>query len=261
MNKIILTMNIKMKIVQFYLIEIKNENLSTEILFDPINKLLEFKYNDELTIFLKRNEYQLRKILHNKRHDTFYPNFQLKFVLTEDKDIKAFNDRANIVVLDKRDGKNLSYVIENHDKPITKIYTDASFLENIGRGGIAIIFENLKGDYKLFTESVDFKSSNLLELMAVAKGLEILEEIKEIRIITDSQYVRKGLTEWIYNWELNDWYTANGEKAKHIELWQKVNNLTNEKYIEFEWVKAHNNHFENTICDLYAKEAAKNNKR
>jgi ribonuclease HI len=88
--------------------------------------------------------------------------------------------------------------------------------------------------------------------------LELLKDEVEIRLITDSQYVRKGLTEWIINWKLNNWKTANGESVKNIKHWKKFDNLSNNKYIEFQYVKAHSQQFENTMADLYARDAAGN---
>ncbi len=260
MKMLTLEMHIIEKEHQTYKIEIIHNNNKTEILFDPENKVLTFLNDNEGSELLKKNEYQLRKILHNKRKDTYYIGFRLTFLLREGKDVAAYNDRSKIVVLDKRNGKNKNYVIDYRDKPIHKIYTDASFRHKDNKGGFAVLHEDLVGNYKLLMDDSEEKSSNLLELIAAIKGLELLRDIDEIRIVTDSQYVRKGLTEWIINWELNDWFTANGEKVKNIEYWKKFNQLTKGKYIEFEWVKAHSNHFGNTIVDLYAKQATNRKK-
>ena len=99
-------------------------------------------------------------------------------------------------------------------------------------------------------------SSTLAELHAAIRGLEILSISKKIRIVTDSQYVRKGLSEWIWNWKLNDWHTANGTKVKNIDDWKRFEKLTDGKYIEIEWVKSHRNHLQNILCDSLAKSAA-----
>jgi ribonuclease HI len=251
-----LKMQIVEKVNQAYKIEIKHNDLIAQILFEPENKVLKYLNESMLSELIKKNEYQLRTMLHNKRKDTYYVGFRLIFYLRDGKDVAAFNDRTKIVVLDKRNNKHESYVIEYTDKSIHKIYTDASFADKIKKGGFAVLHEDLEGNYELYTESSLEKSSNLLELLAAIKGLEVLKEVDEIRIVTDSQYVRKGLTEWILNWELNDWMTVNGEKVKNIDQWKKFNALSKGKYIEFEWVKAHSNHFGNTICDLYAKQAA-----
>jgi len=91
----------------------------------------------------------------------------------------------------------------------------------------------------------------------VIEGLKKTQHIENLRIISDSRYVIKGLTEWVFNWKLNDWHTAQGEKVKNIEYWQEFDKLTENKYIEFEWVKGHSSQYENSICDFYAKMLAK----
>jgi ribonuclease HI len=240
-----------------YKIVISDDENNTEILFSPEDKKLVFLRNDNITKVLKDNEYQFRKILHNKRKDTFYVGFKVKFALRDKKDVEAFNDRSKIIVLDKRKGKYSSYVVAKGENKIYTIYTDGSLLEEKGRGGYVVIIKDLEGEYSIYSEKTSEKSSSLIELLAAIKGLKILKDKEKIRIVTDSQYVRKGLTEWIINWKLNDWYTANGEKVKYIEYWKMFDKLTENKYIEFEWVKGHSNHFENTLCDLYAKEIAR----
>ncbi|MBN2794133.1 MAG: ribonuclease HI [Clostridia bacterium] len=258
MKRSLYDMIIEAKINSSFLIALKDEATSCYVLYNSVQKDLIFLEETPLSKVFKKNEYQLRKMLHNKRPDTYFIGFHLQFVFMEGKNIASYNDRNKIIVLDKREKPYKNYVLDQGMENIFKLYTDASFLEGHNKGGIAFIIENPLGEYELFHEVVKGNSSNLLELYAAIKGLEHLRDQDCIRIITDSQYVRKGLTEWIPCWELNNWMTVNGEKAKNIEVWQYFNSLSEHKYIEFQWVKAHNNHFENTLCDLYAKEAIKN---
>lgn len=260
MKMLVFHMKIIDKIGEYFVINISYKEENTNILFCPKTKELIFNNEDYVSSLLRNNEYQLRKILHNKRKNTYYIGFNLVFSLRDEKDVKAFNDRSNIVVLDKRKNNENSYVIENGKKSIHEIYIDGSFSEKMNKGGYAILHKDFNNNYKLYTDKSDIKSSSLLELQAAIKGIEILNYINEIRIITDSQYVRKGLTEWIINWKLNNWYTANGEKVKNIEYWKRFDCITQNKYIEFQWIKAHTGHFENTLCDLYAKDMARQDK-
>lgn len=242
-----------------YKIKISNNKEYSIIEFDPLKKELQFFSNNKLTDYLKVNEYQVRKMLHNKRIDTYYVGFNVKFVLIHDKDVAAFNDRRKIVVLDKRNNNFNSYAIDESDaeEKIYKIYTDASFFEKKKYGGFAFIIEDLKENYNLYSEKVDDIGSSQAELEAAIKALEVLRNIEKIRIITDSQYVRKGLTEWLPIWKLNGFKTVNGEPPKNIEKWLSFDNACNEKYIEFQWVKGHSNHFENSLCDMYARDIGK----
>ncbi|MCD6091038.1 MAG: ribonuclease HI [Bacteroidales bacterium] len=219
----------------------------------PLTKSLVFLENDSFSGYLKTHEHQLRKMLHNKRLDTFYIGFEMHFILWENKDMKQFSDRSKIIVLDCRTLQRKIYTFKKEEKEITKVYTDGSFLEKKGKGGYVVLIKKPTRNYQLHTYDSSKKSSSLIELEAAIKSLEILKDIEKIRIVSDSQYVRKGLTEWVPIWELNDWHTVNGEKVKNIGYWKYFNSLSKGKYIEFEWVKAHDNHFENTLCDLYAK--------
>ena len=243
-----------------YKIKINSRTESSLIEFDPLKKDLRFISNNDLTNYLKTNEYQVRKMLHNKRSNTYYVGFKVKFVLSHGKDVAAFNNRSKIIVLDKRNNNHNSYAIDEEaaEKRIYKIYTDASYHEKKKYGGFAFIIEDLKGNYNLYTEKVEETGSSQAELEAAIKALELLKDVEKIRIITDSQYVRKGLTEWLPIWKLNDFKTVNGEAPKNLEKWLAFDELCNKKYIEFQWVKGHSNHFENSLCDIYARETAKN---
>ncbi len=154
--------------------------------------------------------------------------------------------------------KYLSNVKDRGEKDIFKIFTDGCYLSDYQTGGYVALLKKPNNLYDLtwgYTKSK--ANSTLLELLAAIKGLEQLPgNIEKVRIVTDSRYVIKGLTEWVINWELNDWYTIQGRKVRNIEYWQKFEQLTRGKYIEFQWIKAHSFHFENTICDRYAKQIA-----
>ncbi len=245
----------------FYTLLVHSNGLSTTVEFSPESKTLRFLKENKLSEFLIKNEYQFRKVLHIKKKKTWYKGFILKFVLRDEKDVAAFNDINKIVVVDKRNGKSESYVIDSGKENLTELYIDGSYMEKTGKGGYAVIIKSPEGLYDLKTFVTGIKSSSLIELLAAIKGLELLPDEKEIRIVTDSQYVRKGLTEWILNWKLNDWTTASGEKVKNIEYWKKFDELTKGRYIEFKYVKAHSQQFENTMADLYAKDMAREPKK
>lgn len=242
-----------------YEIQIEDDTRRTKLIFSTKTRTIIYLNDDLITDFLKKNEYQFRKILHNKRENTFYPGFILKFALRDNKDMYAFNNKDTILYIDKKNEKYDIDVVNNDKTPMWKLYTDGSCPDNLGYGGYSALIEDLKGNYTLHTGKLKIQSSNLLELVAVIKGLEALHElgIKDVRLITDSQYVRKGITEWLPNWYLNNWLTVNGEKAKNIEYWQRLDSILDNKYLELQWVKAHSGHFENTICDLYAKDIVK----
>ena len=142
-----------------------------------------------------------------------------------------------------------------------KIYTDGSCAGNPGPGGWAaiIISENSKkelfGGEKLTT-------NNRMELTAAIKALEycVKQErgqlsLKQIKIYTDSNYVKDGITVWINNWEKNNWKTADKKNVKNIDLWKKLKELNKPSQVEWHWVKAHSEDPMNELADNLAKKA------
>ncbi len=240
----------------FFLISVSGENQLAHIAFDPFLKELAFIDKNKLTEFLRQNEYQLRKILHMKRPNTYVIGFSLPFVITDKKDVAAYNDLDNLVILDRLNGNHKITVRKTGLHGLTEIYTDGSFSEKKKKGGFAVILKSPEGKYILNTFETKEKSSSPIELLAAIKGLELTQNEKRARIVTDSQYVRKGLTEWIVNWKRNNWLTASGTRVKNIEYWKIYEKLSQDRYIEFKYVKAHSQHFENTMADLYAKDMA-----
>jgi ribonuclease HI len=240
----------------FYQIKITSGKKKCMIAFNTERKELQFPDNNHLTEDLISNVYQLRKILNNKRPDTFFPGFKLKFIFKNNADAIAFNNLTQIIVLDRRKGQYNVKSVNKDDKNIYQIFTDGCYLSKLKRGAYIALFKNLNSKLNLHYGRTNSNSSSLIELMAVIEGLKHSEHIECLRIISDSRYVIKGLTEWVFNWKLNDWHTAQGEKVKNIKYWQEFDKLTENKYIEFEWVKGHSAQYENSICDYYARMAA-----
>jgi ribonuclease HI len=244
-----------------YLIKISKSGKTTHIIFDPVKKILFFLDENSLTNFLRLHEYQFRKILHNKQLETFYPGFTLNFVIWENKNMLDFNNNKKIITFDHTTDDIKCYVNEDI-KPEKYLYVDGSYLENIGSGAIAIIIKNSENDKTgiIHAEKIrKAENSNRVELIAAIKALEMSKDSKVVRLHTDSRYVKKGITEWIFYWLVNDWTTANGTKAKHIDLWKYFLELTNGKIIQFKWIKGHSDENpENKLCDYYAKMIARN---
>jgi len=142
-----------------------------------------------------------------------------------------------------------------------KIYTDGSCVGNPGPGGWAaiVLVENEKkelfGGEKLTT-------NNRMELTATIKALEYCanqEEkqlsLKNVRIFTDSTYVKEGITVWINNWEKNNWKTADKKNVKNVDLWKRLKELVKFNQVEWNWVKGHSEDPMNDLADKLAKKA------
>jgi ribonuclease HI len=142
-----------------------------------------------------------------------------------------------------------------------KIYTDGSCTGNPGRGGWAamILFENKK---KEISGGEKITTNNRMELIAAIKAFEycqILEKKQtssiQIKIFTDSKYVKNGITDWINNWEKNNWKTSDKKNVKNVDLWKKLKALTTGKKIDWCWVKGHSDNPFNNFVDELAKKA------
>ena len=135
------------------------------------------------------------------------------------------------------------------------IYTDGSCLTNPGSGGwAAIINENNKK--KIISGNEKNTTNNRMELLAPINALREIKSGPKIKIYTDSQYVKNGITEWINTWLNNNWKTSKKEDVKNKDLWIELYNLTKFFDIQWIWVKAHDGNPLNEEVDLLAKRAA-----
>ena len=137
-----------------------------------------------------------------------------------------------------------------------KIYTDGSCIGNPGKGGWAAIVINDGKKTQIIKGSKKNTTNNKMELLAPIKALKKIPKGSKVQIITDSKYVKSGITEWIHNWKKKGWKTANKQKVKNIELWTELDLLSNEFEIKWSWVKAHSTDKLNNEVDLIAREAA-----
>lgn len=239
-----------------YTLIISHHGRTCRLTFNPENREMKFLSDNALCSELIKNIYQLRKILHNKRKKSFYVGFCLKFVLKNNKKVIAFNDRSKLIVLDNRQNGGLSYPKEFYPPDCPVFYTDGSHQPQKKQSAAAVIVKHPSGLLNLYTRQIPEIGSTQSELIAALYAAELAANLAKFRIATDSRYVIKGLTEWIHNWKLNNWQTAQGTPVKNIENWQAFDRLTKHKIIEFQWIKGHSEHLENSLCDHYAKEAA-----
>ena len=136
-----------------------------------------------------------------------------------------------------------------------KIYTDGSCIGNPGSGGWAAIIIN-SDKQNIISGRKKNTTNNQMELMAAIRALVFFSKKQKIRIYTDSNYVKEGITCWIKIWEKNNWKTANKKKVKNVEFWKKLNILSNFHDIEWKWVKAHSGDPMNSLVDKLARKAA-----
>ena len=95
-------------------------------------------------------------------------------------------------------------------------------------------------------------TNNRMELTAVIRALESLEGRRRVRLYTDSQYVQKGITEWIHDWKRRGWRTADKKPVKNVDLWMRLDELARGHEVEWHWVRGHAGHPENERADALA---------
>ena len=137
---------------------------------------------------------------------------------------------------------------------IVYIYTDGACKGNPGVGGWGAIlkYENTEKEINGFSKNT---TNNIMELTAVIEALKQLNRNCEIIITTDSNYVKDGITDWIKNWKINGWKTANKKAVKNKDLWIKLDILAQEHSITWKWIKGHSGHPENERADWLANQA------
>lgn len=141
--------------------------------------------------------------------------------------------------------------------PEVEIYTDGACSGNPGVGGWGAILRYGQTEKELSGGEKD-TTNNRMELTAVIEALKALKKPCNITLYTDSRYVMDGVNEWLPNWKINGWRTANKKTpVKNIDLWQSLESFLGIHKIKWVWVKGHNGHPENERVDKLARDQAK----
>ena len=135
-----------------------------------------------------------------------------------------------------------------------EIYTDGACKGNPGCGGWGVILR-CNGQEKTLKGAEALTTNNRMELMAAIKALDALTRRCEVALYTDSQYVRRGMTEWLVQWKKNGWRNSKKEPVKNADLWKILDQLSGQHDIEWHWVKGHSGHPLNDKADALANEA------
>ena len=136
----------------------------------------------------------------------------------------------------------------------TEIFTDGACRGNPGPGGWGVLLRHNGHEKTLYGAEAE-TTNNRMELMAAIQALESLTRPCKVRLTTDSQYVMKGIQEWMANWKRRGWKTAARKAVKNVDLWQRLDQATRAHDIEWSWVKGHSGHLENEQADALANKA------
>ena len=137
-------------------------------------------------------------------------------------------------------------------KEIIDIFTDGACSGNPGPGGWGALLRTGSHERELFGGEPQ-TTNNRMELTAVIEALKALKRPVKARVHTDSQYVQKGITEWIHAWKRRGWRTAGKQPVKNVDLWQALDAEAARHDLEWHWVKGHAGHAENERADALAR--------
>jgi ribonuclease HI len=140
------------------------------------------------------------------------------------------------------------------DPKVIHIFTDGACSGNPGPGGWGAILRYGETEKEL-SGGDTATTNNRMEMMAAIAALEALKRPSHVKLHTDSQYVKNGITQWIHNWKKSGWKTADKKPVKNVELWQRLETALHTHKVEWVWVKGHSGHAENERADELARQA------
>ena len=137
---------------------------------------------------------------------------------------------------------------------IVEIFTDGACKGNPGPGGWGAVLR-YQGKEKELSGAELNTTNNRMEMQAAISSLNHLSRPCQVKLTTDSEYLRKGITEWVVKWQKNGWRTADKKPVKNADLWQELLVAVERHQVEWHWVKGHNGHPENERADVLASQA------
>ncbi|EXJ11176.1 MULTISPECIES: ribonuclease HI [Nitrincola] len=138
----------------------------------------------------------------------------------------------------------------SHSK-VVEIYTDGACKGNPGPGGWGALLRYAGKEKELYGGATN-TTNNRMEMMAAVEALGLLKRPCKVILTTDSEYLRKGVTEWLKGWKKNGWKTASKQPVKNADLWQALDEVIQQHEIDWRWVKGHSGHAENERADQLA---------
>jgi len=142
-------------------------------------------------------------------------------------------------------------VSEPSASPLVEIFSDGACKGNPGPGGWGALLRYGTHEKELWGGEPD-TTNNRMELMAVIQALEVLKRPSRVRITTDSEYVRKGVTSWLPGWKARNWLTKERTPVKNRDLWERLDQALARHQPQWQWVRGHSGHPENERADRLA---------
>jgi ribonuclease HI len=146
---------------------------------------------------------------------------------------------------------------EQPQGPWVELFTDGACKGNPGPGGWGVLMRFGDAERELFG-GAEHTTNNRMELVAVIEGLKALKRSCQVRIVTDSQYVKLGVEQWMSGWKRKGWRTASGKPVANQDLWQALDSVMRPHQIQWSWVRGHTGHPENERADQLANRGVLN---
>ncbi|MBF0505440.1 MAG: ribonuclease HI [Nitrospirae bacterium] len=144
--------------------------------------------------------------------------------------------------------------MKTDDRPFVEIFADGACSGNPGVGGYGAILRSGEKEREL-SGCEKMTTNNRMELLGVIAALEALKKPCRVRVISDSNYVVKGMTEWVKGWLRNNWKNSQKKDVLNRDLWERLLKACEPHEIKWEWIRGHNGHCENERCDQLARNA------
>ncbi len=146
--------------------------------------------------------------------------------------------------------------MKNVQRPAVDIYADGACSGNPGTGGFGAILKS-GGKVRELSGYENLTTNNRMELLGVISALEALKKPCRVRVTTDSNYIVKGMTEWLDGWLKKNWVNSQKKEVLNRDLWERLLRASKTHEIEWIWIKGHSGHAENERCDRIAREEIK----
>lgn len=227
------------------------------------NNRLEFSFSDgsiilekenQIADIIRQNQFQFEKVIRSAIKGNIKPGQPINCIFIPGFNFISNPDFKSFIRVDRRFGKLNISTSDSASTDIHKIYADGSFASVSKKSGYGGFTEDPHGKQEIFFNSFDDGSSNLMELLAISEGLQLLQSVNRLQVFTDSQYVIRGLVQWCHFWQHNNWQTSHGRDVKYAKHWQTAFSLCEDKFVEFKWIKGHSGNMEQDFCHQLAKE-------
>jgi ribonuclease HI len=234
---------------------ISDTTVNLQLYFFPKNGSISYSAHNYLVDVIRMYQFQFDKIMRSAIKGNLTTGQTINCVFIDGFTFLNSNDYNRFIQMDRRAGKLSISTSEAGSQGFYKLFADGSFSSKTKQSAYGGFIEDQMGNREIFHKSFKDGGSNLMELLAVTEGLQLLKHVMKIQVNTDSRFVIRGLVQWVHFWRFNNWQTAYGSGVKYAKYWQHIDQLCDDKILEFKWIKGHSGHIEQDFCHKLAKQS------